>query len=151
MLQASSSSVARGVTSRKWEWVAYFFVSVIYFLPLPACACPLRCKFILVFAEGERAFFGLSALSPFCFHAFRPLPNGSARSGVPLTQHHGNAQRGDLLGMIGQQVQVQPRAPPSVHLGDSAVYIQFFCATLGFALYPRAEASSCAPESTDWQ
>ena len=68
-----------------------------------------------------------------------------------------NAQREGLLGTVGQRLEVQPRASPPVDLEYSAVYPQFFRATLEFALRPHAarrhhlDASSCTFKSAGWQ
>ena len=39
--------------------------------------------------------------------------------------------------MAGRRFQVQLRAPKLVDCDDSAVYLQFFCEALEFALFPH--------------
>ena len=61
--------------------------------------------------------FGLSRWATQVVALFQPCPQE-------------DAQRGDLLGMVGQRLRVRPRVPPRVALDDSAGYLQLFSITL---------------------
>ena len=67
-------------------------------------------------------------------------PATVARRGAKLLCNNilEGAQLGEVLGLVGQTLRINPRATPRVNLTDSVTDLQFFVTTVDFAIIPRA-------------
>ena len=137
----------------------FLLVTAIPLLPIMAYASPLICEFLLV-RGGQATGACICCVSPSLpFASMSFDPSKVFQQGAALTQSddQDKSQRADLLRMVGQRPQGLPRAPTLANSEDSAVYLQFFCAALEFALFlhaaphPYATASRCATKSTSSQ